>query len=89
MTLPLIFALNNANTSDRKRIIRNIKKYNEDTEKVKEVIEFVRASGGIEYARNAMREYREQAFELLHTFPETAVRNSLEQLVTFVTNRKK
>jgi octaprenyl-diphosphate synthase len=89
MTLPLIFALNNANSSDRKRMIRNIKKYNEDAEKVKEVIEFVRASGGIEYAENAMLDYRSQAFELLHTFPETPVRNSLEQLVTFVTNRKK
>ena len=89
MTLPLIYALNNAKSSDRKRIIRNIKKYNEDTEKVQEVIEFVRASGGIEYAQKAMQNYRAEAFELLHSFPESPVRDSLEQLVTFVTNRKK
>ena len=89
MTLPLIYALNNAKSSDRKRIIRNIKKYNENTEKVQEVIEFVRASGGIEYAQKAMQGYRAEAFELLHSFPESPVRNSLEQLVTFVTNRKK
>ncbi len=89
MTLPLIFALNNSNSTDRKRIIRNIKKYNEDADKVQEVIEFVRASGGIEYAQKAMQDYRAQAFELLHTFPESPVRDSLEQLVTFVTNRKK
>ena len=89
MTLPLIFALNNSNSTDKKRMIRIIKKYNEDAEKVQEVIEFVRTSGGIEYAQKAMQDYRAQAFELLHTFPESPVRNSLEQLVTFVTNRKK
>ncbi len=89
MTLPLIYALNNAKSSERKQMIRIIKKYNEDAEKVKEVIEFVRASGGIEYAEKAMHDYRTQAFELLYTFPESPIRNSLEQLVTFVTNRKK
>jgi octaprenyl-diphosphate synthase len=89
MTLPLIYALSNANTSERKRMIRNVKKNNENPEKVKEVIDFVNSSGGIEYAEKAMREYRAEAFELLHTFPESPVRNSLEQLVTFVTDRKK
>ena len=89
MTLPLIFALNNASSGDRRKMIRIVKKYNEDADKVQEVIEFVRASGGIEYAEKAMMDYRAQAFELLHTFPESPVRNSLEQLVTYVTNRKK
>ncbi len=89
MTLPLIYALNNSNSTDRKRVIRIVKKYNEDAEKVKEVIDFVRSSGGLEYAQKAMKDYRAQAFELLHTFPESPVRNSMEQLVTFVTNRKK
>ena len=87
--LALIYALNNSNSTDRKRVIRIVKKYNEDAEKVKEVIDFVRASGGLEYAQKAMKDYRAQAFELLHTFPESPVRNSMEQLVTFVTNRKK
>ena len=89
MTLPLIYALNNAKSAERKQIIRNIKKYNENADKVKEVINFVRSSGGIEYAEKAMHDYRAQAFELLHTFPESPVRNSLEQLVIFVTDRKK
>ncbi len=89
MTLPLIYALNNASSSDKRKILRIIKKYNEVPEKVKDVIEFVRASGGIEYAQKAMFDYRDQAFEILHTFPQSPVRDSLEQLVTFVTNRKK
>jgi octaprenyl-diphosphate synthase len=89
MTLPLIYALNNADSSERKRMIRNVKKNNENPEKVKEVIDFVNSSGGIAYAEKAMREYRAEAFEILYTFPESPVRNSLEQLVTFVTDRKK
>ena len=89
MTLPLIYALNNASSSDKRKMLRIIKKYNEVPEKVKEVIEFVRASGGIEYAQKAMFDYRDQAFEILHTFPQSSVRDSLEQLVIFVTNRKK
>ncbi len=89
LTLPLIYALDKASRSDKRRIITNIKRYNEDPEKVQEVIDFVQQSGGMEYARQAMYDYRAQAFELLHQFPETPVRQSLEDLVSFVTDRKK
>ena len=89
MTLPLIYALNKAERKDRKWIIRTIKKFNTDKEKVQEVIEYVRNSGGIEYAQNAMYEYRSAAFEILHRFPPSIVRSSLENLVIFVTDRKK
>ena len=89
MTLPLIFALNQASNSDRKRIINIVKKHSEKPDRVKEVIEFVRASGGLEYAEKAMLEYRSAAFDILHTFPPSPTRESLEDLVTYATDRKK
>lgn len=89
MTLPLIYALNNANRSDRRRIINNVKRHNENPEKVREVIEFVRTSGGLEYAEKAMYKYRQEAFEILHSFPPGEIRNCLEDLVMFVTDRTK
>jgi len=89
MTLPLIYALEKASKKDKRRIINNIKRHSHKPEKVKEVIEFVHQSGGLEYAKEAMLTYREQAFELLHAFPESETRNSLEELVLFVTDRKK
>ena len=89
MTLPLIYALQHASRKDKRRIIYNIRKYNENPEKVREVIDFVRASGGLEYTRRAMYDYRDQAFALLHQFPETPARQSIEELVYFVTDRKK
>ncbi len=89
MTLPLIYALNNASKTERRRIISDIKKHSENKEKVKEIIQFVRDSGGLEYAREAMYQYREEAFDILHSFPESDARDALEQLVIFVTERKK
>lgn len=89
MTLPLIYALEQASRSEKKHIINLIKRYNTKPDKVKEVIEFVTKSGGLEYAQRAMYDYREQAFKLLHTLPLSPARESLEDLVIFVTERKK
>ncbi len=89
MTLPLIYALNNTDRKTRRHIINIIKNKSTEPESVAKVIDFVRNSGGIPYAREAMYRYREAAFEILHTFPDCPARDSLEQLVTFVTERKK
>ncbi|MCB0569707.1 MAG: polyprenyl synthetase family protein [Phaeodactylibacter sp.] len=89
MTLPLIYALKQAAPSERRRIINIVRRHSENPEKVREVVEFVRQSGGLEYARQAMREFRSQAFELLEHFPDTPVRQALTQLVTFVTDRER
>ena len=89
MTLPLIYALDQAQYADKRRIINIVKQHNEDPERVAEVIEFVRKSGGLEYATAAMYRFRAEAFELLHEFPLTPSRTSLEDLVTYVTERVK
>lgn len=89
MTLPLIFALEQASSREKRTIINNIRQHSNRPEKVREVIEFVNQSGGLEYAQQVMLDYRRQAFELLHHFPETAARQSMEDLVTFVTERSK
>jgi len=89
MTLPLIYALNQTDNRQRRKIITSIKRDSENAEKVKEIIQFVRESGGLEYATKAMYEYRAAAFEILHRFPESPARTALEELVTFVTDRKK
>jgi octaprenyl-diphosphate synthase len=89
MTLPLIFALNNATKKERDYMINIVKRHNENPEKVAEVIQFVRNSGGLQYAENAMQRYRNEAFDILKEFPESEVRNSMEHLVIYVTDRKK
>ncbi|HMR87546.1 MAG TPA: polyprenyl synthetase family protein, partial [Saprospiraceae bacterium] len=76
MTLPLIYALSKAPKSERRRIINNIRRHSERPEKVKEVIDFVRQSGGLDYTRQAMYRFREEAFQLLHEFPPSEVRQA-------------
>lgn len=89
ITLPLIYALNRASSSEKRRIINLVKNHNEESNKVSEVIDFVRNSGGLDYARSRMEAYQQEAFSILNDLPENNARNSLQQLVRFTTERKK
>lgn len=89
MTLPLIYALNNSDRSEKKMIINTIKNYNTDPEKVGKVMALVRLKGGIEYTTKKMREYQQQALEMLEAHPNNEARNSLRDLVNFVIEREK
>lgn len=89
MTLPLIYALNQAEATQRRYIIGLVRRHNENPEKVKEVIDFVRQSGGIQYTEQVMLKFRQEAFDILDTFPVSEARQALRELVVFVTERKK
>jgi len=87
MTLPLIYALQNAPKSEKRKIINTIKNHSTNKAKVAEVIQFVNASGGIEYAHKAMVAYRKEAIDLLMQFPESDSRNSIEMLIAYTIDR--
>ncbi|KAG4075238.1 hypothetical protein HA402_015485 [Bradysia odoriphaga] len=87
MTLPLIYTLEHADTDTRRKIINIVKNHNTEKDRVEEVIRLVKASGGIDYTRQKMFEYRDEALTILHKFPENPVRNGLESLVRFTTDR--
>ncbi len=89
ITLPLIYSLNKATSSEKRRIINLVKNHTDEPDKIAEVIHFVRNSGGMAYAEMQMHRYQEEAFELLSHFPENEARIGLEQLVRFTTERKK
>jgi octaprenyl-diphosphate synthase len=89
MTLPLIYSLNNASSSDKNRIIKIVKKHNENKNKVKEVINFVIETGGIEYAQKAMLDYKDKALAILKGFEQNEANKALAELVIYTTERKK
>lgn len=89
MTLPLIYALNQSSWSTKRHIINLIKNHSSKPEKVNEVIDFVKASGGLEYATAVMQNYVKEAYELMQDFPESAYKTSLHSLVQFTIDRKK
>ncbi|MHC1706744.1 MAG: polyprenyl synthetase family protein [Bacteroidales bacterium] len=89
MTLPLIYMLQHTDFIEKHKIMNLVRRHNNNPDKVKIVIEKVNKSGGIDYARKKMIEYRNKAIDILHTFPECPARDSLEQLVIFTTERNK
>lgn len=89
VTLPLIFALNNATKPDKKRIINLVKNHNDEPAKINQIINFVNQSGGLAYAEAQMLTYQTQAFKILETFPESLSKTGLLNLVRFTIERKK
>ena len=88
MTLPLIYTLNNVSTTEKSWLIQSVKRYNRDKKRVKEVIEKVKAAGGLAYAEKKMEEYRQKALEILLEFPKDEYRDALELMVNYVISRK-
>jgi octaprenyl-diphosphate synthase len=88
LTLPLIYTLNNCDAALRKKIIYIIKNQNTQKDKVDFVLDAVENFGGITYATNKMFAFRDEALEILHSFPASEVREALEELVRYTTDRK-
>jgi octaprenyl-diphosphate synthase len=88
MTLPLIHSLSKAPWLEKRKIIGIVKNNSEDSKKVKQVIEFVKKSGGIEYANQKMKVYIDQAMALLESVPPSEYKTSLVDLVNFTIERK-
>lgn len=89
LTLPIIYTLQHCTRADKSKIINIIKNHNKDKAKVDWVINYVRNSGGIPYAEKQMHRYQQEAFDLLHKFPDSPSKESLKDLVRYTTERKK
>ncbi|MEO7522732.1 MAG: polyprenyl synthetase family protein [Ferruginibacter sp.] len=88
LTLPLIYTLNKVDKNIRRRIIYIVKNENKNPVSIKFVLKAVDDAGGIAYAEKKMNEYRDEALVILHSFPASPVRNALEELVRYTTDRK-
>jgi len=89
MTLPLIHVLNKVSKKDRDWLINSIKRHNKNKKRVREVIQFVKDNGGIEYTQQTMRKYSEEALAVLDEFPENEYKESLITMVNYVMERDK
>ncbi len=89
LTLPLIYSLNQSNWVEKRRIIKLVKGSSKDKKKVQKVIDFVKQKGGIGYSKAVMNKIKEEALEILYSFPENESRRSLKELVEFTIDRKK
>ncbi len=87
LTLPLIYALEKTDSSKRKNIIKKIRSGNSTN--IKEIIDFVIESKGIEYSQKIAHEYSEKAKNCLNIFEDSDSKSSLIKLVNYVIDREK
>ena len=89
MTLPLIYAINNASSKDKSWLINSVKNHNKDKNRVKQVIAYVKSNGGLDYAQQQMKDYQQKALAILDTYPSSPYKDSLTLMVNYVIDRKK
>ena len=89
MTLPLIYTLNKVSKKDKAWLINSVKNHNKDRKRVREVIDFVKENGGLDYAVKRMTEFQREALLILEDYPRSEYRESLELMVNYVIERKK
>jgi octaprenyl-diphosphate synthase len=88
LTLPIIHVLNKSSKSKKRWLINCIKNHNNDKKVVKEVIEFVKESGGIDYTISKLKLFQKQALDSLSGFNDNRYKKSLIQLVNYVIERE-
>jgi octaprenyl-diphosphate synthase len=88
MTLPLIYTLNKCSEDEKKWLINSVKNYNKDKKRVKEVIDFVKKSGGIEYTLQQMKNHQAKALQLLDKYPDSEYKTALVNMINYVVDRQ-
>lgn len=89
MTLPLIYAMQNAPKEVQQELYSIVKRKNENNKAVKRAIELVIKHGGIQYAHQRMMELKNEAIELLADIPNSEAKTALIGLVEYTTERTK
>lgn len=89
MTLPLIYALSHSSKEVRRELINIVKNHNEDTKKVRRVVQLVIEAGGIQYAHAKMQALKDEALLLLHDIPASTSKTALIGLVEYTIEREK
>lgn len=89
VTLPLLFALQNAPADQASRmrdiLLNNTK--NLTGEEVATLVDFTKQMGGIEYAQARMKKIAFDAKQILSTFPENDCRKTLMELIDYFIER--
>jgi len=90
VTLPLIYALNQASSKEKKDIKRIFSRSRKNGREVSRIIEFVRRHDGLDQARRKMEQLKDEALQMLSPYAgENEGYNSLVDLVDFTVNRTK
>ena len=89
LTLPLIYSLSKADKKTKSYYIKILKNKIKSETEVSDIINFVKSSGGVEYAQKKMKLFHDEACNILDNFKDCAAKKSLHMLLDYVINRKK
>lgn len=88
LTLPIIYAINNSSKLKKRWLMNSIKNHNKDSKVIKEVIDYVKDTGGIEYTTSKLMSYHQSALSDLKKLDDSEYKKSLKKLINYVIERE-
>ena len=89
LTLPALYVLNETKDSAMQEIAFRVKEGTATPDEIARLIEFIKENGGIEYAVRTMNLYKQKAFDLLASLPDSEVCVALRAYLEYVVDREK
>lgn len=90
LTLPLIHALEKADASEKRRILKIMNNSTDkSSQKIRSVRDFIISHEGLTYAEMKMKEYASRALSELNEFPNMEIREALTEFVNYTIERNK
>ena len=90
LTLPAIYALNSTHNEEMYKIARKVKNHDVSPDEIKQLVEFTKANGGIEYAEKVMADLHDSCNAYItENVKDKDLQESLYKYVEFVIQRTK
>ena len=89
LTLPALYVLNSTKDSAMLEIAIRVKEGTATPDEITRLIGFIKENGGIEYAVHTMNLYKQKAFGLLASLPDSDVCAALRAYLDYVVDREK
>lgn len=89
LTLPALYVLNSTKDSIMLEIAIRVKEGTATPDEIARLIEFIKENGGIEHAVRTMNLYKQKAFDLLASLPDSEVCAALRAYLDYVVDREK
>jgi octaprenyl-diphosphate synthase len=90
ITLPLLYALKQAEKKQAKRVIKMVRENNgrpAKRETMREIVGFIEQHGGVAYATQTAENFSAKAMAILQKYEDSPVKTALGNLIRFITAR--
>ena len=89
ITLPLIFCLENATRSEKKKLKTLVGSKKKSNSNLREINDLISELGGFDYSKNKLQEFSDKAVAAIDGYDDSEIKNSLIKLVEFNVSRLK